>query len=324
MEPTKDISKPLSQSEIDAILSSLSVEQVSSGSKVQPFNFNKQDVLSPEKLRRLRTKHESLIHSLNSTISLFVRKDFTLRITRLETITHDNLLEVLPGNTHLTLFRLDPLQGAGLLEITPQLGLSVVARMLGSQGHVVRSDREFTEIELRLLGQFAEVVLREYTAMWRGYEQQLNVVVVGYENSARFLKLGAPESLIIFLAMEARFGDTTGYLRVAVPYLTVEPLVHKLITELLTTAPVGESHSPAMLQPEIPEAMLDVPINVNARWEGMQLTVQELRQLRKDDVFVLDENISDRTRLYMGDALKFVGQTGRKGDRLAVRITSKV
>lgn len=327
METPEESKKSLTQAEIDSLLATFSKDQPSNAVK-QVFSFKsyKPDLLSPDKLRRLRTKHESLVHSFNSTLSMFLRKDFTLRITRLDTITHNNLIDLLPGATHLTLFRLDPFPGMGVLEITTSLGLTVVTRMLGSTGHAVKAERDFTEIEFRLMAQFAEMILREYTAMWRAYEQQLNVVVMGYENSARFLKLGtgAPDSLIVFLSMEARFGDSTGFIRIAVPYLTLEPLIRKVITELLAATPAAEVPSPVISTLQIPAPMLEMPITVQARWEGLQLTVEELQSLRKDDVLVLDQTIPNRTTLYLGGVLKYLGQIGRKDDQLTIRISSEI
>jgi flagellar motor switch protein FliM len=272
-------------------------------------------------LRRLRAKHDGLVTTLDSTLSLLLRKDFSLRIARLETIPHDKMIDTLPELTHLTLFRLDPLSGTGFLEVTPRLGLTVVTRMLGSNAYVVKVDRSFTEIESRLMNQFIEVVLREYASLWRPYEQQLSITVAGHENNPRFLKLASPEALMFFLVMEAKFGECTGFVRVAIPYGMLEPLINRMVTEMGPgishhSGPVAASNS------QIQQPILDVPIEISAQWKGLQLTVDELRHIRKDDVFVLDRNVAARTALYMGNVLKFIGQVGRKGDRLAVRITS--
>lgn len=322
MPEPKDLPEVLSQAEIDAFLSSIPAERPTGGVRAaRTFKFQKSDFLSADKLRRLRAKHDELLHTLNSTLSLLLRKEFSLRISRLETITHERLLETLPELTHLTLFRLDPLNGTGLIEVTSHLGLTVVARMLGSSAYVVKANRGFTEIELGLMKQFVEVILREFASVWRLYEQQLTVSVEGHDTNPRFLKLANPDALMFFLVMEARFGECSGFVRIAIPYGMLEPLVNRMVTEMTPGTSGTASISSAL---EVCDPMLEIPIEVSARWNGLQFTLDELRQLRKDDVFVLDPSISSQTAIYMGDMLKFSGQVGRKGDRLAVRLTSKV
>jgi flagellar motor switch protein FliM len=319
VEPKK--TDGLAQADIDAIFNAIQAEQAERKT-VRPYGFHKPDYLSSDKLRRLRNKHDSLIHELNASLSLFLRKEVSLRITRLETITHAKLLETLPENSHLTLFHFNPLVGTGVIEITPQLGLTIVARMLGSQGHSINSERDLTEIDVKLLDRFVDVILRDYVSMWRIFEPQLTWVIDSHEHSSRFMKLAAdPDTIMIFLVMEARFGSTTGFIRMSLPYLTLEGCINKLSTPPQGTTIQQETHKNANLV--VNEPVMDVPVRIEASWSGLRMTVSELKKLQKDDIFVLDQDISSKTGVYIGNILKFYGQVGRKGDRLAVRVNSK-
>jgi flagellar motor switch protein FliM len=312
----------LSQAEVDVIFASIQPEQASTDVKtVRSFTFQKPEHLSADKLQRLRTKHENLVHELGGALSLFFRKDCIVRLSRIETITHSKLIDTLPAQTHLTLFHLSPLAGAGVMEVTPSLALTIVSRMLGSQGHAVTGDRNLTEIDLKMVDRFVEVILREYTSMWRVFETTLDYEIDGHDHSPRFLKLGEPDSVMVFLVMEVKFGTCAGFVRMGIPYIALEPLIAKLMAP-----PQGAALKPEVEhKPHFPlqEPLMDVPINVRATWTGLKLKISELENLRKDDIFVLSEDVSNQTALFVSDVHKFSGQIGRKGERLAVRIDSK-
>jgi len=120
--------------------------------------------------------------------------------------------------------------------------------------------------------------------------------------------------------MEGKFNDCVGNIRLAFLQSTLEPLIKKLVDEL----PSSGGSSSAARVPLGRQMIPDISIPVHARWNGLQLTVRELSELRTDDVLVLDPTISTRTTLTLSNADKFLGQVGRRGDHLALRITSKI
>jgi flagellar motor switch protein FliM len=334
MDPTSEV---LSQSEVEGLLGAVQAEvsgapkekaAVASPSKPSgpktssTHSFRASSLFTAGELRRVRIKHEEFATKLGGVLSQFVKSEFTMRLTNLETMSHKALLEQMEGPTHLGLVRLDPLNGMGLLEVQPKLGLSVVARMLGAKGAVVKEERNFTDIELSLMTEFGNMVLREYASMWHPYDNRLKGTLLEHETSARFLKLGSDLANVFLLTMEAKFGDTAGPVRLAFLHSTLEPLFKKLIDEIPIEG--GSKHGARALGGGLPASVQDVPIPVRACWGGLQMTLKELCGLQKDDVLMLESNVSNQTQIHLGKYFKFLGQVGQKGDRLVVRIESKV
>ncbi len=320
-------SKPevLSQTEVDSLLTTVVEESTKvSGKTIQAFTFNTSASLTSGKLRRVRIKHEEFAGNLTAEISQLLRGEFSVRLANLETISHLALIDALLGPTSLTLFRMDPLKGLALLEISPRLGLTVVARMLGGRGQPVKEERNFTDLELTVVDEFAEAVLKAYAVTWQKRDELMKIVLLGHETSARYLKLSSDDNAsIFFLTMEASYGDSIGFIRLAFLHTTLEPLVRKL-TEDIPMASTSSATAAALVNPHIQQSVRDVSIPIRARWNGLQITAGELCDLRKDDVLMLDPSISSRTAIYLGHLHKFFGQVGRKGNQLAVRIDSKI
>ena len=176
--------KVLSQSEIERLLDQVA-EQENTGpvvkdgesrekrdkGSIQPYDFRHPVFLSPAELRRLRIRHEEFIRALAARLSIYLRLEFSLQISKLQTITFQKFCESLPNPTHLSLFKVDPLRGIGILEIHPRLGLTIVDRLLGGPAHSITADHDFSEIEMALLDQAVQVVLAEWCNHWASIQE---------------------------------------------------------------------------------------------------------------------------------------------------------
>ena len=164
----------LSQNEVEALLAGLSGDMGSSDTPVlssrkrrpgennvvQGYDFRSPVFLTPERLRRLRIKHEEMIRSLSARLSTYLRLEFAIQMSRLETVAYKSILENIPVPSHLTLFKLNPLEGMCLLDVSPRLGLTVLDRMMGGPGHGIKNEREFTDIEVEVLQNFIKMVIK--------------------------------------------------------------------------------------------------------------------------------------------------------------------
>src|SRR5258708_32883675 len=125
----------LTQSEVERLLaqvteqeSSMVVHQAGGATTrphdaIQPYDFRNPVFLSAGELRKLRVQHEDFIEALAARLSIYLRTEFTLQMCQLETLTYQKFVETLPSQTHLTLFKVEPLRGICVLDINPRLGL---------------------------------------------------------------------------------------------------------------------------------------------------------------------------------------------------------
>src|SRR5206468_11899724 len=102
------------------------------------------------------------IRALAARLSIYLRLEFSLQMSKLQTITYRKFAEALPNPTHLSLFKVEPLRGIGVLDIHPRLGLTIVDRLLGGPAHSITSDHDLSEIELALLDQAVHLILAEW------------------------------------------------------------------------------------------------------------------------------------------------------------------
>lgn len=326
-------SNVLSQAEVEAILASVTSGPAATapvvGGKsaatathsVQAYDFRSPVFLTPGELRRLRIRHEEYVRGLSASISLYLRMEFLLQMSKLETISYRNMLESLPTPSHLTLFRLKPLPGICLLDISPRLGLTVIDRMLGGPGHSVKNEREFTDIEKEVLQNFIAIVLKEYSASWLKY-QKIDWEIVDHENTARFLKIVEPDEVMLFLEMEARFGDCVASMRLIIPYVAIEGLVTQIMNEISGDKlhGVGGKGLPANLS----APLYGIPVPVSAHWNGFSLSLGDLRNLSVGDTLWLDPDKCKTATLNLGALPKFSADVKRDKRRISLVLNTKL
>ncbi len=326
-------SNVLSQSEVEAILASVTTQPEANapilGAKkkgdgnhsVQAYDFRSPVFLTPGELRRLRIRHEEFVRGLSSSISLYLRMEFLLQMSKLETISYRNMLESLPVPSHLTLFRLPPLNGICLFDLSPRLGLTMIDRMLGGPGHSVKNEREFTDIEKEILQNIIGLILKEYAGSWLRY-QKLDFEIIEHENTARFLKIVEPDEVMLFLEMEARFGDCVSSMRLIIPYITIEHMVEKLMSEISADHPKSALKTSGPSDHAAP--FYNIPVPLSAHWKGFTISLRDLRHLGVGDTLWMESDKVENAIVQLGAIPKFNATVKRDQRRISLVLNSKL
>jgi flagellar motor switch protein FliM len=288
--------------------------------KVEPYDFRNPVFLSEVELRRLRMVHEDFVRYLSARLSLFLRMEFGVKMTKLTTIAYSKFTESLPSPTHVCLFKAEPLVGVGVLEINPRLALTIADRLLGGRGNSVKAERSLTEIEIGLLEDIMLIVLEEWCSQWK-QEQELSPLLIGHENSGRFLQTSPRDAIILALTMEVNFGDCTEQMQIGVPYYTIEPLARKMqARRQKDSAVAADTRKSASWHPSYDR----ISLPVRAEWNALDLTLRELSCIRVGDVIELPAGLITDTRVLLNGTQKFIGTAGLDGDRVAVELNRKL
>ena len=183
----------------------------------------------------------------------------------------------------------------------------------------VTAEHDPSEIELALLDQAVELVLAEWCNNWAGVEE-LTPSLLGHETSGQFMHTASHDAMMLVLAMEAKVGDCTEQIHLAMPCSALEPLIHKL--NQATTSAAEET-------PRLPAAPLkwnrnfdEVPVPVTAIWDDLVLTAREVANLKPGDILPLDPRTTRQVTLRLADTPRFQGSLGTTSGKWAVAVTS--
>ncbi len=288
--------------------------------KVEAYDFRNPAFLSEVELRRLRLVHEDFIRYLSARLSLFLRMEFGLKMAKLTTVNYSKFTESLPSPTHICLFKAEPLTGVSVLDINPRLALTIADRLLGGRGHSVKTERYLTEIEVALLDDVVHMILEEWCHQWKG-EQELTPLIVGHENSGRFLQTSPKDAVVLAMTLEANFGDCSEQIQIGVPYYTIEPLVRRMQARRQKDANVTAT---VAKRASWQEAYATIAMPVRAEWDTFEVSLREITDLRVGDVIEMPAEQLRQTNLLLNGVPKFLGTVGLDSEHIAVQLTARL
>jgi len=288
------------------------------GSKIEPYNFRNPGFLSQGQLRQFSMLHEKLAQHLSARLSTFLRMECLLKVTGFQSMVFGKFCEGLPHPTHISLFQVEPLRGVGLVEVSLKLGLAMADRLLGGKGRAVGPERILSEIEITLIEEAIQLVLKEWTHLWETSESKLRPHCIGHESTARFLQTAPPDSTFMVLQLEVGFGETREQLQIGVPFSMFEPFVKRM----QSARPASDEPRTKPLQWRASYSAIAVP--VIAEWLVREITLGEVVNIRQGDVIPLSREVIHDTRLRLSEREGFAGTLGVQNGHLAVQLRQRL
>jgi flagellar motor switch protein FliM len=333
-DQTATSSDALSQAEVEKLLAQVA-EQESKATvvktdgeveardkeSIQSYDFRNPAYIAAGPMRKLRIEHEQYLDRLSALLSIYVRMEFGLQMSKLQTVAYSRFTENINNPAHLVLFKMEPLRGICILDINPRLGLTIVDRLMGGAGDAPAQGHELSEIEAALLEQVVQMFVREWCRHWTEF-QDLKPVILGHENSGQFLQTAPPDTMMLVMSVEARLGECLEQIQIAFPYATIEPLLRHISSQ--SDAELAHSHPMVDLKPRWNPELETASIAVIAEWPALEMTARDLANLKVGDVLPLEPEIVNHVRLKLSKTPKFTARLGTQGAKWAVEITQPI
>jgi flagellar motor switch protein FliM len=238
----------------------------------------------------------------------------------IDVIKHGELTDRLATPSHLTLALLKPLHGTILIAIDPDLVSLIVESRFGGSGRlplVAVPNREFAPLEHRSICRIVARLLEQLALAWAPVVSFVPEIV-RHEVKPAFAAIADPGDFVIVSSFAVTLAHGGGKLRIAIPYLLLEPLLERLaVTTAVKRDPREPSWSEA-LKIGIGGAMTELSVEFAA----IEMTVGEFLTLRPGSVFEITRPATVTVRS-QGLPL-FVGRWGRHGRKIAVRVEERL
>ena len=301
------------------VLTARGVRERRPATDVRAHNFRQSGFLAASELRRIRQRHEQFIRSLAARLAIFLRLEFSLSLTKVHIESYQKFIETLSNPSYITLFKTEPLKGAGLLVVPPRLALTLVDRLLGGPGQMPPDNRDLTDIEVALSDQSAMLILSEWCNHWPEM-RDLHATILGHENNSKFLQTSPPDTSMLILTVSASIAEQNETFQIVFPYATLEPLMRLLNPELSGTEPAAPRPSKPRWNAEFDE----VKVLLTAEWQGLKMSAGDITRLQPGDLLGLDPACAAQVLVRFGNIPKFFGRPGTSDAKWAVQLTAAI
>jgi len=323
----------LSQDEVDALLNSFGDDEEEASTaetagndqeekkaerSVSVYDFRRPNRISKDQIRFLESLHESFNTRFSGMLSSYFRTMAEIQVVSVEQLSYGEWVQSLPETTCVFPFSLEPLQGSGAFELNPNLGLSIVDRLLGGQGATMDRARDMTPLEVTIINRMVDQSLGILAEVWSDL-LHFEPKIEGYEKQSAMLKLLPDPETVVLVTLELSTQTINGSLALCYPFVALEAAVAKMSS--------GAYTSQSIRRRAIPEApiwiakgMEEGSVQVSATLGSGTVSIRDFIKLRTDDVIRLDAKVDQPVRLDIAGKDKFFGRPGRVGRKLAIQI----
>jgi len=287
---------------------------------IQPFAVRKPSLLTASELRRLGLRHDDFARLLATRLSIHLRLEIGVKVLSLDSCFYPQFLERLANPSQIALFSVEGLDGVGLLDVPPQLGIALVDRLLGGAGKTMTLDRDLTEIETALLDQIVDLVLKEWCQVVASMPAA-KPGILGHETNPRFLQTASSDTSLFIATIELHLNEFAEKVHFALPYPMLQPVIRKLNPPLESRkqAPLTSSASLKWNR-----SLDSVAVPLSVEWDGLEIDARKLAELNVGDVLPLAAERIENAAVRLGSVLKFKGRLGKCGRAWAVELIEKI
>jgi len=291
-------------------------------SVIREFTVGKQAALSSTEVHRFKQHNDKLIRSLGARLSLFLRTELMMEQVSLEVVDLAKYVQHFPGERHMMLFKIQPFEAVGAMDISKPLSLTIADRMLGGKGFAVNPDRIIREVETAMIDQIGQIALREWANFWK-FEEQLRVVMLGHESDPSHIPSVSADDTFYHICIDAEIGDCMDQMQMLFPVRGLEPLLRNLAHEAHSVTGEDDEDQWQEEKQQWNTAYDKVKLPLVAQWSDLRILARELLELKKGDIIPLDPKRLNQVEVLLADQTKYIGSLGSRDQKTAVQMNER-
>jgi flagellar motor switch protein FliM len=269
-------------------------------------------------MRTLEMLHEIFSRGFTASVAAYLRTVADIKVTSVTQLPFREYTMSLPRPDCIFVLKMEPLEGSFLMEINPELVLTLIDRILGGPGKVSNLSRELTLIEQSVIEKIMNKGLENLQEAWLkvGHFQPK---LIGYETTAQFVQIVAPNEIAAVIEFEVKVNEITGKMSMCIPYVVLEPIISDLSAQKWFT--VGKKESTSETIENLTKVMKETVVPFVVEVGSSLISVKELLKLKKDDVIRLNTSPQNEVDVLIEGLVKLKGRPGVSSKKKAIQIT---
>lgn len=327
----------LSQREIDALLNAdvsalqadeaipmpIPVRKDTADKRVKAYDFRHPEKLSKEQIRGLQIIQQGVAGAMAANFSGRLRAPVEARLSALERGIYEEYVNQIGTASVVIVMDMSPLQGYAVAAFGLDVAFGMIDRLLGGKGKrgARVMNRDLTDIEIALIRHIGMDIARSLIEPWMRVVE-LTPDVSELALGPQVMHAIPPSEFVITAWYEVRFAEQTGGISLCFPLTILEQILPKLTGQsLFDNRPSRTILEDAKVQDD---QLLPANVLVRAMLGHARVEATDLAELVPGDVIVLDHQVADPLRLFVGNCERFAGFAGTHGRKMALQVSGVV
>jgi len=316
----------LSQSQIDALLSSINSGSAPAASAVPEKRFRKYDFKSPRKFTKDRLKmlngiFESYSRAINTRLNGLLHTTCEVEVESVEEQRYYEFANALTDSSVLTVAYLHMKEKTEetpvLLYVATPLMLSMMDRLMGGNGTIesdLPDDYAYTDLDLHLYENIMHDLISIMGASWESYIN-LNFEYGRVEVNPTLIQLIGLDETVVLVDLNIKFSNISGRISICLPGM----MLTNIFSAISAENPVRRVSS-ADDSNQIFEHLRDSSLEIAAVLGKAELQLKDIYNLNVGDVIDLNQPKDGVIYLQISGRQWFDGIMGVSDKKIAVKI----
>jgi flagellar motor switch protein FliM len=284
-----------------------------------PYDFRRPIQLSREHSRTLQIGFDSFARQATTVFTSALRTVSSVSLVSIDQRSYAEYIDSLGNSTYMTMITIDPMPGAGVVEMPLSATMACVDHLLGGPGSGNQPDRPLSEIESIVIKGLMERLLGEMRYALAGIVA-LEPNIRGTEYSPQFAQVAGAADVMVVVTFELRIDERPYRMTVCLPFNGLLPhLVSSGAPAVLSDRERASRESAtARLNAQIRE----VPVEVAVQLRSTLLGADMLQSLQTGDVIRLNHPAAAPLDVTLDDTVFAHATPGVHGRKLAALIVA--
>lgn len=312
----------LSQDEVDALLHGVDDGAVDTAQDVDlddgeahAFDFNNQERIVRGRLPTLEMINERFSRYFRVSFFNMLRKTPEISVNGIQMIKFSEYIHTLFVPTSLSLIRMDPLRGTGMIMLDPKLVFIIVDNFFGGDGsiHAKIEGRDFTHTELRVIEKVVHMCFDELVKAWQPI-MKVEFTYHNHEVNPHLANIVSPSEVIVVSSFHIELEGGGGDIHVVFPYSMIEPIRSILDAGVQSDMSNADDRWSVLLK----EELLHAKVQLTGLFAEKELKVSDLINFQAGDIIPIE--MPDQVTLMADDMPIMRGQYGEHKGNVAIKI----
>jgi flagellar motor switch protein FliM len=233
-------------------------------------------------------------------------------------MTYDEYVRSSPNPSFLTLFTMEPMSGAGLLQMPLPIAMPAIDRLLGGPGDGKQPERALSAIETGLLKDLVQRALHEFDYAFESLGK-IESKALHAESNPQFAQIIAPSEMVVVARFDVRIGAApASEASLCIPLASLQPVLDTVTGQSFFTD--RKTYDPAQVARAMADRIAEAPVDVSVQFNEVVLTSDDILSLQPGDVLPLRHPVSAPLSVSASGSVCAHAVPGSKGSRLAFMV----
>ncbi|MFA9422244.1 MAG: flagellar motor switch protein FliM [Sedimentibacter sp.] len=326
-----DMAEILSQSQIDALLSNLSSGEVDikkvelNEKKIKEYDFRSPKKITKETIKLINGIYETYCRMLSSRLSSMLRLICDVTVEQVEeSIYHEynNALDdyVLMGIINVNYPDETSSEGQILMEISRPLSFVILDRLLGGRGDEYDNIRDYTDIELSLLGNLLKQIIPMIGVSWES-TIEMETELAKIETNSRFIQSINYNDTVVVIVLKVALNESIGKITICMQSNIIGEILKKANTLLKTSNKRVDREEQKVI---IMDSIKSSELLITGVLGKAKATLKDIVNMEVGDLIILDKEVNSFVEVNVDGEKWFEGSWGTRKNKSVIKLQKNI